>query len=71
MNTLELRHHRLILAIQNTGSLTGAAKAVSITQSAATHQVKEAERRLGVNLVRRRGRSLELTSGGFNHSRGR
>ena len=40
MNAIEWRHYQIILAIQNTGSLTGAARSVNITQSAATHQVK-------------------------------
>ena len=64
MNAIEWRHYQIILAIQNTGSLTGAARSVNITQSAATHQVKEAERRLGIDLVRRHGRSLKLTPAG-------
>lgn len=64
MNLLEWRHFRIILSIQNSGSLTEAAKGLNLTQSAATHQVKEAERRLGVDLVKRRGRSLQLTAAG-------
>lgn len=64
MKTLEWRHYRIILSINNAGSLTEAAKGLNLTQSAATHQVKEAERRLGVDLVNRHGRSLQLTPAG-------
>lgn len=65
MNAIEWRHYQIILAIQDTGSLTGAARSVNVTQSAATHQVKEAERRLGVSLVQKHGRSLKLTPAGL------
>ncbi|WP_179954185.1 LysR family transcriptional regulator [Denitrobaculum tricleocarpae] len=64
MIKIEWRHYRILLAIQESGSLTAAGKAVGLTQSAASHQVKEAERRLGANLVLRRGRSLRLTEAG-------
>ncbi len=65
MSSIEWRHYQIILAIQNTGSLTAAARSVNITQSAATHQVREAERRLGIDLVQRYGRSLKLTPAGL------
>lgn len=64
MKILEWRHYRIILSIRNAGSLTEAAKGLNLTQSAATHQVKEAERRLDVSLVNRHGRSLKLTPAG-------
>ncbi len=64
MRKIEWRHYRILLAIQESGSLTAAGKAVGLTQSAASHQVKEAERRLGAELVLRRGRSLRLTEAG-------
>ncbi|MEM7428529.1 MAG: LysR family transcriptional regulator, partial [Pseudomonadota bacterium] len=65
MNAIEWRHYQIVLAIQNTGSLTAAARSVNVTQSAATHQVKEAERRLGIDLVERHGRTLKLTPAGL------
>ncbi len=64
MNKIELSHFRLFLAIRETGSLTAAAKRLGLTQPAASHQLKEAERRLGVDLVFRRGRQLQLSAAG-------
>lgn len=64
MKKLEWRHYRILQAIRDSGSLTAAGKAVGLTQSAASHQVKEAERRLGADLVQRRGRALRLTEAG-------
>lgn len=64
MRKIGWRHYRILLAIQDSGSLTAAGKAVGLTQSAASHQVKEAERRLGAELVLRHGRSLRLTEAG-------
>jgi LysR family transcriptional regulator, regulator for metE and metH len=57
-------HFTMLMTIRNTGSLSAAARALGLTQSAATHQVKEAERRLGVSLLVRRGRSVALTRAG-------
>lgn len=64
MNKLGWHHFRMIATIRGTGSLSAAARALGLTQSAATHQVKEAERRLGVSLLTRRGRSVALTPAG-------
>ena len=61
MNKLGWHHFRMLATIRNTGSLSAAARTLGLTQSAATHQVKEAERRLGVALLVRRGRSVALT----------
>jgi len=54
-------HFTMLMTIRSTGSVSAAARALGLTQSAATHQVKEAERRLGVALLARRGRSVTLT----------
>jgi LysR family transcriptional regulator for metE and metH len=54
----------MLMSIRSTGSLSAAARALGLTQSAATHQVKEAERRLGISLLVRRGRSVALTRAG-------
>lgn len=64
MNKLGWHHFRMLATIRGTGSLSAAARALGLTQSAATHQVKEAERRLGVSLLARRGRSVALTPAG-------
>lgn len=64
MNKLGWHHFRMMTTIRNTGSLSAAARTLGLTQSAATHQVKEAERRLGISLLARRGRSVTLTPAG-------
>jgi len=64
MLNLEWRHFRLIQAIRDNGSLTAAAQSVGLTQPAATHQIKEAERRIGTSLVRKQGRHLQLSEAG-------
>ena len=61
---LELKHLRLVQAITETGSVTGAAKALSLTQSALSHQLREIEGRLGTVLFHRvRGRMVLAPSG--------
>lgn len=64
MNKLGWHHYRMMATIRETGSLSAAARTLGLTQSAATHQVKEAERRLGISLLARRGRSVTLTPAG-------
>ena len=64
MIKLGWHHFRIMATIRSTGSLSAAARALGLTQSAATHQVKEAERRLGVSLLVRRGRSVALSPAG-------
>ena len=57
-------HFTMLMSIRSTGSLSAAARTLGLTQPAATHQVKEAERRLGISLLARRGRSVALTPAG-------
>ena len=64
MITIEWRHYCIMLAIRDSGTVSAAANALGLTQSAASHQVREAERRLGVTLLARRGRSVRLTQAG-------
>ncbi len=61
MFLLERGHYRLLVALARHRSVTAAAQAVAITQSAATQRLKEAERRLGFAVTERRGRRLALT----------
>ena len=61
---IEWRHFAMLAAIRSTGSVSAAARSLGLTQSAASHQVKEAERRLGITLLARRGRSVILTQAG-------
>ncbi len=62
--SLERHHFQLLLAFADTGNLGRAAERLSISPSAASHRLKEAERRLGVELAEPHGRSLRLTGAG-------
>ena len=59
-----LRQLRYFVAIADCGSYTKAADECFVSESALSQQMKALERDLGVELVRRRGRSFELTSAG-------
>jgi LysR family transcriptional regulator for metE and metH len=64
--SLDRRHTELLVAIRHTGHLGRAADALSISASAASHRLREAERRLGVALTAADGRSLRLTPAGLH-----
>lgn len=51
-------------AVAVEGSFTGAAKALNVSQSTITHQVKQLEDRYGVELFHRHGRGVKLTDTG-------
>lgn len=61
---LELRHLRTLQSLQQTGSLSAAADALHVTQSALSHQIKELEERLGLPLFERKSRPLRFTEAG-------
>ncbi|QIQ86527.1 LysR family transcriptional regulator [Erythrobacter sp.] len=61
---LNLHHLRLFRAVAREGTLTGAAKALNISQSAVSTQIKALEASLGHDLFERRGRNLVLTEAG-------
>lgn len=63
---LEIRHYETIAAIIEVGTMTEAARQLSITQSAMSHRLAEAERRLGAALFSRGpDRRLSPTSHGI------
>ncbi len=61
---LDIKHWEMLKAISETGTLRQAAYVLGITQSALSHRLAEAERRLGGLLFEREGRRLRQTSAG-------
>jgi LysR family transcriptional regulator, regulator for metE and metH len=61
---LELRHLQLVAAVADTGSLASASRQLHLTASALSHQLRDAEERLGVRLFERRNRRLLLNGAG-------
>jgi len=61
---IEHSHLRIIQALDEQGTLTGAADVLCLTQSALSHQMRRLEERLGAPLWRKRGRRLQLTPAG-------
>ncbi len=59
--SLERRHIDLLVALLHHRHLGQAAAALHLSASAASHRLKEAERRLGIPLTTVHGRSIELT----------
>ena len=59
---LDLKVLRMLVAIDRHGSVTRAAKALGITQSALSHHIKETERRTAVALFHRVNRRLHFTA---------
>ncbi|MEM9632250.1 MAG: LysR family transcriptional regulator [Pseudomonadota bacterium] len=61
---LAIHHLTLLSALAETGSMTSSALRLGVTQSAASHRLREAERRIGLPLVKRADTGLELTPEG-------
>ena len=61
---LEFRHLRTIKAIHDCGGLARAADRLNITQSALSHQVKNLEAQVGVELFVRRSKPMRLSPAG-------
>jgi len=61
---LEIRHLKLLATVAKTGSVTEAGKCLHLTQSALSHQLRDAEARLGTALFLRLGKKMVLTSAG-------
>ena len=72
MNWLKLpslNRLRAFSAVAEAGSYTLAAERLNVTQAAVSQQVKALEKHLGLTLVTRRGRGIELTSSGAGLAR--
>lgn len=61
---IELRHLKAITALADTGSVTRAASAMHLTQSALSHQIAALEEYFGLALFERQQRPLRLTEAG-------
>jgi molybdenum-dependent DNA-binding transcriptional regulator ModE len=61
---LEIRHLKLVEAVAETGSVTRAGHRLHLTQSALSHQLRDAEEQLGVALFDRKNGRMRLTSAG-------
>ncbi|WP_104116032.1 LysR family transcriptional regulator [Arthrobacter sp. B1805] len=61
---VELRHLRSLVGVIDTGSFTDAAIELGISQAAVSRNVAALERALGIRLLHRTTRSVELTPGG-------
>lgn len=55
---------KLVLAVQRTGSLRGASKALRISHPTVSRRIADLQERLGVHLLEREGRGLRLTAPG-------
>jgi SAM-dependent methyltransferase len=61
---IEIRHFKLIETVSRVGSLTKAAEKLFLTQSALSHQVKELENALGMQVFYRMNNQLQFTPAG-------
>ena len=61
---MEIRHLKLIKAIVEEGSITKAIDKLNLTQSALSHQLKEAEYKLGTQIFLRQSKKLILSKAG-------
>ncbi len=61
---MEIKHLKLIKAIVEEGSITKAIDKLHLTQSALSHQLKEAEFQLGTKIFLRQNKKLILTKAG-------
>ena len=61
---LERIHLSIVQQVDKLGSMTAAAEALHLTQSAISHSMRKLEEQLGTDIWLREGRSLRLTQAG-------
>ena len=61
---LDLSWMRIFTEVARRGSLTAAAASLKLTQPAVSYQIRRLEDELGVALIRRKHRGIELTAEG-------
>jgi len=66
---IALHHFKLVDTISKEGTLTKAAETLHLTQSALSHQLKELERELDVEIFNRKGKRLHLSEQGYRFLR--
>ena len=66
---IAIHHFRLIDTISKDGTLTKAAGTLHLTQSALSHQLKELEKELDVEMFQRQGKRLHLSEQGHRFLR--
>jgi LysR family transcriptional regulator for metE and metH len=66
---IALHHFKLIDTISKEGTLTKAAATLHLTQSALSHQLRELEKELGVEVFNRNGKKLHLSEQGYRFLR--
>jgi LysR family transcriptional regulator, transcriptional activator of nhaA len=64
MNSLNFKHLRYFWMVAKTGGITRAAEQLNLTPHSISGQLSEFSETLGVDLLRRAGRNLELTDAG-------
>ncbi|MGM7668369.1 LysR family transcriptional regulator [Microbacterium sp. A93] len=61
---LDLRTLRIVRALTETGSISGAARSLGLSQPAVSQHIQRSESRLGMQIIVRSGRSIALSEAG-------